>query len=402
MTKNPVHIILIYRPPNSGKNNLDLLCELIENSQENTILVGDFNLPEIDWARKTSGNRGKKFLEATINANFEQLVTFPTHNKGNTLDLVLSNCPARIQSVEEAGKLGNSDHVAIEINVEINVERAEIKKKCKLWKNANYEEMNADFRRTDWNRQLLNLNAEEAWNKFRSILDSCIEKHVPTIEIIDNGRPRWLTKEIVNLIRRKKKAWKAYRLYRTAELAERYEKLEKEVKNKIKKAKRKLERDLARDEDRNGKKFTAYIKSKTKTKTGIGPLKKDGGGVTADNKEMADILNKFMAGVFTKENTSNIPTKERETEYEISDLIITTKLIEEKIDNLKSDSAPGPDGIHPRLLKEMKKSVSVPLQIIFQKSIDTGIVPADWRRARVVPIYKKGARGDPGNYRPVS
>jgi hypothetical protein len=130
MTKNPVHIILIYRPPNSGKNNLDLLCELIENSQENTILVGDFNLPEIDWARKTSGNRGKKFLEATINANFEQLVTFPTHNKGNTLDLVLSNCPARIQSVEEAGKLGNSDHVAIEINVEINVERAEIMKNC--------------------------------------------------------------------------------------------------------------------------------------------------------------------------------------------------------------------------------------------------------------------------------
>jgi hypothetical protein len=30
------------------------------------------------------------------------------------------------------------------------------------------------------------------------------------------------------------------------------------------------------------------------------------------------------------------------------------------------------------------------------------MVLADWRTARVVPIFKKGARGDPGNYRPVS
>jgi endonuclease/exonuclease/phosphatase family metal-dependent hydrolase len=115
-----------------------MLCELIENSQENTILVGDFNLPEIDWARKTSGNRGKKFLEATINANYEQLVTFPTHNRGNTLDLVLSNCPARIQSVEEAGKLGNSDHVANrnksrnECRTDCNQEKVQTVEKGKL------------------------------------------------------------------------------------------------------------------------------------------------------------------------------------------------------------------------------------------------------------------------------
>jgi hypothetical protein len=46
--------------------------------------------------------------------------------------------------------------------------------------------------------------------------------------------------------------------------------------------------------------------------------------------------------------------------------------------------------------------VSVPLQIIFRKSLDTGAVPGGWRTAKVGPIYKKGARGDPGNYRPGS
>ena len=39
---------------------------------------------------------------------------------------------------------------------------------------------------------------------------------------------------------------------------------------------------------------------------------------------------------------------------------------------------------------------------IYRKSLNTGQVPYDWRHARVTPIYKKGPKGDPGNYRPVS
>jgi hypothetical protein len=113
---------------------------------------------------------------------------------------------------------------------------------------------------------------------------------------------------------------------------------------------------------------------------------------------MAEILNKFMASVFTKEDTLNVPTKDKETDRNISDITITAKKIEEKIDKLKEDSSPGPDNIHPKLLKELKTVVSVPLQIIFRKSLDSGTVPDDWRTAKVVPIYKKGTRGDPGNY----
>jgi hypothetical protein len=40
--------------------------------------------------------------------------------------------------------------------------------------------------------------------------------------------------------------------------------------------------------------------------------------------------------------------------------------------------------------------------MIFVKSLESGVVPKDWKKARVVPIYKKGPKSDPGNYRPVS
>ena len=36
------------------------------------------------------------------------------------------------------------------------------------------------------------------------------------------------------------------------------------------------------------------------------------------------------------------------------------------------------------------------------KPIRTGEIPEDWRKANVTPIFKKGTKGDPGNYRPVS
>ncbi|PKU27869.1 rna-directed dna polymerase from mobile element jockey-like [Limosa lapponica baueri] len=62
----------------------------------------------------------------------------------------------------------------------------------------------------------------------------------------------------------------------------------------------------------------------------------------------------------------------------------------------------GPNGIHPRVLRELAEVLTEPLSIIYQQSWQTGEVPAEWRLANVMPIHKKGRKEDPGNYRPVS
>jgi hypothetical protein len=76
--------------------------------------------------------------------------------------------------------------------------------------------------------------------------------------------------------------------------------------------------------------------------------------------------------------------------------------VREKIKNLKTDSAAGPDEIGPKLLQELESVLTKPLTWIFRESINSGEVPAEWRSANVTPIFKKGAKSDPGNYRPVS
>ena len=64
--------------------------------------------------------------------------------------------------------------------------------------------------------------------------------------------------------------------------------------------------------------------------------------------------------------------------------------------------ASGPDAISATILKETSNIITPILQAIFQISLDTGRVPADWTTAFITPIFKKGSRTVPSNYQPVS
>jgi Reverse transcriptase (RNA-dependent DNA polymerase) len=302
----------------------------------------------------------------------------------------------------ESGKLGNSDHVILTIEVAVKANLTNNSSQRPNWFRADYAAIQNYLNDIDWYTLLSSENVENDWQKLKNIINYCTEIYVPKSRVRDKTRPKWLNQDLIKLIRRKKAAWKEYRIQGTRETNENYKRLEGEVKKRIQRSKRRLEKELSRQDDRNGRKLTNYIKSKIKVRTGIGPLKTAEGSVTANIRNMAETLNNFFSSVFTRETLHDIPTKESETDSIVENVEITVKKIVEKIDNLRVDSAPGPDGITARFLKETKVQTSVPLKIIYEKSMDTGIIPADWKTANVCPIYKKGSRSKPGNYRPVS
>ena len=69
---------------------------------------------------------------------------------------------------------------------------------------------------------------------------------------------------------------------------------------------------------------------------------------------------------------------------------------------MKINKAPGADGIVPRILAENAVELSEPLLYIYKKSITSGIVPKDWKKANVTAIFKKGNKSRSCNYRPIS
>ena len=81
---------------------------------------------------------------------------------------------------------------------------------------------------------------------------------------------------------------------------------------------------------------------------------------------------------------------------------ISSKGVVKLLNNLQPGKAPGPDNISLRVLKELAEEVAPILTMIFQSSVDTGTVPADWKTANVTPLFKKGEKYDAANYRPVS
>ena len=81
---------------------------------------------------------------------------------------------------------------------------------------------------------------------------------------------------------------------------------------------------------------------------------------------------------------------------------ITEPVVTKLLQALQPGKAPGPDGITTTILKELAEEISPILTIIFQLSLDTGILPSDWKDANVTPVFKKGEHYDPANYTPVT
>ena len=77
------------------------------------------------------------------------------------------------------------------------------------------------------------------------------------------------------------------------------------------------------------------------------------------------------------------------------------ELVCELLQELDPYKSMGPDVIYPRVLRELADVIKRPLSIIFEKSWRLRDIPEDWEKANVTPIYKKGLKKDPGNYRTI-
>ena len=273
---------------------------------------------------------------------------------------------------------------------------------------ANYDEIRGNIRNREmsWDALRADGSVEESWAAVKGDLLG-IRNQFIGVKGKQKNKCKWVTKKCTRLRKAKKSAWIKYQKSNKDQVL--YEDYKSKLKASIKenkKAKLDYEQNLADKIKEDCKSFYAYISSKTRSNTKIGPLLDENNDLVQDNKSLADLLNRYFCSVFTKENLSNIPEAEQifqgNSEDKLSNIVITEQMVLEKLNNLNVNKSLGPDEISGKLLFEIRHELVGPLTKIFNYSISQGIVPQDWRDANVVPLFKKCSKKQCQNYRPVS
>ncbi|GAB0183184.1 mitochondrial enolase superfamily member 1 [Grus japonensis] len=124
-----------------------------------------------------------------------------------------------------------------------------------------------------------------------------------------------------------------------------------------------------------------------------------------EDTEKAELLNAFFALIFTAkagpQESQTLEVGEKVWRKEDFPLVKEDQ-VRDHLGKLDTHKCMGLDGMHSQVLKELADVIAKPLSIIFERSWRIGEVPKDWRKANVTPVFKKGKKEDPGNYRSAS
>ena len=411
----------IYKSPNCDVDNLNELNSLISKvtkiGYSHILIMGDFNFPKINWSSLSCNGdeASSNFLECVRDNFLYQHVREFTRTRVNSepsmLDLIFTNEEDMVQDVHYLSPLGHSDHCVIQFTFRCYFDPCtNVIRKYNFFK-GNYVGMSQRLD-CNWETLLQGDDVNKLTDKFMQLFNQAVNEFVPSTnpqKIIKAKKHNYLPLDdkIVSMIKRKHRCWQRYMETRDEKKYHDYTRLRNQVKNLVRKAKVIMEKDIAKNIKSNPKKFWQYANSKRKIKMGIPNLKiSQAGGeikMTKDDSEKAEVLAKFFSSVFTAEPAGPVPFVEPvQVVSPCVDKMVKECDVLNLLQDLDVNKSPGPDGLHPKALKELAQTITKPLTKIFNLSLSTGKVPDVWKVGNITALFKKGDKALPGNYRPVS
>ena len=131
----------------------------------------------------------------------------------------------------------------------------------------------------------------------------------------------------------------------------------------------------------------------------IPPILNNNNILITDCKEKATSFNDYFLKQCTPNtNDSVLPPFSYLTEKRLETITFTNEDIIKIIQSLNPNKSQGPDNISIRMLQLCGNTIVIPLKIIFDNIIQTGVYPDSWKRANVTPIHKKNDKQLLTNY----
>ena len=410
-----LYLAAFYRPSANDQLSLDHLTDSLARLPKNQDiwLAGDMNLPGIDWTTNDikpscpTPTQHNQFMEILADNGLTQTVETPTRGD-NILDLFAVSNPTLVNRIETMP--GISDHDVVFAEIDVSPKRyQQQRRQIPIYTKAKWDKIKDDLKVTHikLQKEKDKKDVNSLWNILKTDLLHSIKQHIPHKTTSKKDRPPWIKGKVRSMIRARHRIHKKIKTTKENTQLMEMERKMRDLKHNIRRETRKAYWDyvesimVPNDEkpyNKDSKKLYSFIKHRKSDSIGIAPLK-DRGQLKELPRDKAEILNEQFKSVFTDERPlDNDILNMQQRHPDIDQLSITAPGIQKLLEQLQPHKAMGPDQLHPRVMKEVATNLAPPLQTIFMKSLISGEVPADWRKAHVVPIFKKGEKYLASNY----
>ncbi len=426
-------IILIYRPPSCTiqlfKDIIDKMYEclfMLSSPLPNIIMLGDFNIPGMNWSDPKPSCAVSKVLCHFINTFFlEQLVMEPTRIN-NILDLVFSHCDLINDIV--VNKTVISDHCILHVKTNITTLKRDNAYQrnpaSSIFEKLNFNRCNwvllrSSLKLTDWNEKVGTLSVNQCYEYLMDTIAVYCKQSSPFKKTSSHHVSKFY-KERKGLM---KKRTELRVLLSTSPRLTQCSMNKRKIEDKLLLIEDKLlsshKCEKSHDELRAVDKikedpnyFFRYAKKFILTRQEVGPFYDDSGALTANKTIICELLLHQFNSVFSVPYPSKVVTDPavffsctnmpHQSHAKISTIVINEDNIIEAINELCTTSAPGPDGMNAAIFKQCAHEIAKPLHILFTKMIECECIPDPLKLAAIVPIFKSGDKSMPSNYRPIS
>ena len=359
-----VGLLCVYRPPNitsTGDINLVNLIEaFLKLNYRYNIIIGDFNMPFVDWKCFSAPPKYLPFLDCCSKFFLQQHVHEPTRLESDTiLDLIFTTVGTNLSSICVDECFGSSDHSVLRFDLELSSSLC-IKSDSKVGKRnynmADWKLMYKLLSDTDWEAVFNHSDINDVWINFKAAVNNAVKASIPT-----NKRIPWRVKsnpKIRSALRYTRRCHASYKLLRNNESLLKLLHAKDHLQELIDKQVDTYEQYIVSSLHENPNRFWSYVNSKLKNKRNIFKMVKVNNELIEDPSQIAEALNKYFYNSFNHNSNDtgfssvNMPIADGS---KLTDIEINHNLVSSIIKHLPKKRSEDYDGFSYAILRKMEE-----------------------------------------------
>ncbi|XP_064292001.1 uncharacterized protein LOC135309705 [Plodia interpunctella] len=375
-----IQLCVCYLPPDI---NSDLLTDFYNNTQsvvlnfdpdDIPLLVGDFNIPSLQWSQSGSilvpgcfsDLKSRLLLETISLCNLSQFSN--KYNVNNRLlDLVLSSYnKIKVLDAESVVKI-EGHHPPLLVEIPITQPVKALKHNSQIRRNFNkccYEEIKRELKIIDWVNLFDEGDINKSVDSFYLVVNDLIDKYTPLQRNNRSRFPVWFSSALIKCLQEKNKHHRRYKKYHNPRDYDTFSYLRRRAKRLMEGCYANFVSSTEESLGSNVKQFWTYVNSKRGSSSIPSTMTLDGVSCS-DGLGICELFSQYFGSVFEGASSQSSGLDEEVSQHcnTLSEIAIDRDVVLRKLRQLDVNKGAGPDGANSWLSEVMSQVPLILLQV---------------------------------------